>query len=266
MRSSCAGTSTDSNQFACQRMHLNTANETDVREEIAMPLLIALGYQRGSPNDILRELPLAYERIFLGRKKKSDPPIRGIPDYVLSVTGAGRWVLEVKAPNVDIVRHEIEQAISYARHPEVAASYAAILNGRRLVLFHTTQNSNDDPLLDITVVSPNDLARQLQGLLSPQAIRRDCSPPKVDLGLPIADGLRSSAEIKSGAIEHSDFTWVSDQDLPASYSSQLDEMCRKMRGFRADIIGGRVWRSSNSRIKAKLEWSAPHDSSNPRGP
>lgn len=240
-------------------MNLDTANETDVREEIAMPLLTALGYQWGTANDILRELPLKYDRIFLGRKKNSDPPIRGIPDYVLSVTGAGRWVLEIKAPNVDIRQDQIEQAISYARHPEVSASYAAILNGRRLVVYHITQRSEEDPLLDLSVESPDSVAQQLMATLSPHAIRRDCSPPKVDLGLPLAEGLRSSAEIKSGTIGYSDYQWVSNQQLPPEFASQQDEVRRRMLGFRTDITGGRVWRDSDHRIKATLEWSMPHE-------
>ena len=41
------------------------ANETDVREEIATPMLAALGYERGTVNNIAREATLAYERQFL---------------------------------------------------------------------------------------------------------------------------------------------------------------------------------------------------------
>ena len=37
-------------------MMLDDANETDVREEVVTPLLSALGYERGTRNDILREL------------------------------------------------------------------------------------------------------------------------------------------------------------------------------------------------------------------
>jgi hypothetical protein len=78
-------------------MVVDGANETDVREEVATPLLSALGCSRGTRNDILREYSMAYDRKFLGRKKNNDPPLRGRADYVLSVAGAGRWVLEIKA-------------------------------------------------------------------------------------------------------------------------------------------------------------------------
>jgi Type I restriction enzyme R protein N terminus (HSDR_N) len=67
---------------------------------------------------------------------------------VLSVTGAGRWVLEIKAPKEEITQDTIEQAIAYARHPEVSVTYAAILNGRRFVVMHDSQRSTDKPLID----------------------------------------------------------------------------------------------------------------------
>ena len=83
-------------------MNLDGANETDIREEIAAPLLALFGYKRGTENDILRELTLSYDRNFLGRKKNNDPPLRGRADYILSVIGAGRWALEIKAPSESI--------------------------------------------------------------------------------------------------------------------------------------------------------------------
>ena len=237
---------------------LDTANETDVREEIAMPILSLLGYQRGTANDILRESPLKYPREFLGRKKKTDPPLRGIPDYVLKVTGAGRWVLEVKAPNVEIGQNEIEQAITYARHPEVSATYAAVLNGRRIVIFHHSQRSEDDPVLDFNIESPAIAAQKLTGVLSPPAIRRVCNPPKVDVGIPLAEGLRSSAEIRGGNIGYSDYQWNSSHELPSEFAAQQEEVRRGMLGYRTDITGGKVWRGADDRIRATLEWSMPH--------
>jgi hypothetical protein len=233
------------------------ASEMDVREEIAAPLLSLLGYCRGTENDIQREVPLSYDRDFIGRKKKSDPPLRGKADYVLTVTGSGRWVLETKAPFEQITVDVIDQTISYARHPEVSGTYAVILNGLRLVVYHNTQRSTDKPLAELVVESPEALAAQLDGLLSPAAIRRDCSPPIVDLKTPLATGLRSTAEIRSGTIAYSDFTWWSNIQLPTGHV--MDDLCRRMRGWRSHIIGGKVWRDDHSRIKAKLQWTAPHD-------
>ena len=240
-------------------MNVNGANETDVREEVATPLLSALGYERGTENDILREFTISYDRNFLGRKKKDDRPLRGRADYILSVAGAGRWVLEIKAPSEERTQDTIDQAISYARHPEISGTYAAILNGKRFLVVHNSQSSNQIPMLDLNVSSPEELAAQVSNLLSPSAIRRDCSPPIVDLRRSLADGFRSSAEVTGGMISYSNFTFESSIDLPAKQKAELDEMSRRLCGYRSNIKGGRVWRDETSRIRAKLDWSAPHD-------
>jgi len=240
-------------------MDVEGANETDVREEVAAPLLTLLGYQRGTENDILREFSISYGRNFLGRKKNDDPPLRGRADYVLSVTGAGRWVLEIKSPSEDITQDEIDQAISYARHPEVSGTYAAVLNGRRLVVLHNTQRSCDEPIVDIEVTSPEELSKQLSGLLSSAAIRRDCRPPAVDLGLPLSDGYRSNSNVIGGSISYSDFWWECNFPLPDKERADVDEMCRRLSSFRSTITGGRIWRDNSSRIIAKLTWESPHE-------
>jgi predicted type IV restriction endonuclease len=134
-------------------MAMEAANETDVREEIAAPLLTLLGYERGTENDILREFTLQYDRVFLGRKKSSDPLLRGRADYILSVTGAGRWCFEIKSPTEEITPEVVDQAISYARHPRVSGCYAAVLNGRRLVVYHNSQTSDQEPFVDLEVTS-----------------------------------------------------------------------------------------------------------------
>lgn len=240
-------------------MRLEGANETDVRAEIAEPLLAALGYRRGTSNDISRELSLTYARQSLGRKKPSDPPLRGRADFLLSVLGAGRWVLETKAPHEPIDVNAVEQAITYARHPEVSAAYAAILNGVRLTVHHTSQTSTEKPRVDLTISDVASLAKQLAGLLSPAAVRRDCTPPIVDLGSPLAEGLRSRASIRGGEIRHGKANWSVNIPLPDVEVQRLNEMCRRLDGLRVAITGGTVYRDSGSRIRAKLQWAIPHD-------
>jgi hypothetical protein len=184
-----------------------TLNESDVREDVAMPLLRMLGYATGTANDIVREKTLGYANDFLGRKKKSDPMLRGRADYILTVIGAGSWTLEIKAADVEIDHDAIEQAITYARHPEVAGFYAAVLNGRRFVAYHNTQRSDEPPLIDLPVRELKELAMQLESTFSPSAIRRDCSPPRVDLEMPLATGFRSSARIAKASIVYGQFAW-----------------------------------------------------------
>lgn len=234
-----------------------TANEADVREEIAAPLLKALGYSRGSANDILRELSLSYDRNFLGRKKKSDPPIRGRADYVLSVAGVARWTFEIKAPSSPIDVDTIEQAISYARHPEVSGYYAAAFDGKHFVLYANNQKATDEPIIKIEFTSLEELVKNLEGSLSPEAIRRDCAPKIIDTGTPLASGYRSKANIKGGMSQFSHFSWNSNATLPPANEEQLEEACRRIRSMRTTIIGGEIRRDDYSRIRAKLEWAIP---------
>jgi len=235
------------------------ANEADVRDEIATPFLKALGYESGTENDILRERTLSYHKAFLGRKNENDPILRGRFDYVLAVTGAGRWVLELKAPTNDITQDDIDQSISYARHPEVAARYACVTNGKRLVVYHSDQPSTVTPTLDLVVSNPFKLAEDAACLLSPASIRRDCIPPIVDTGLPLAEGFRSSALIIGGSIEHHHFEWQCNVELPADAKASLNETCRVLVGRISAITGGKIWRDENSRIHTKLEWAMPHE-------
>jgi hypothetical protein len=234
-------------------------NESDVREDVAMPLLRSLGYATGTVNDIIREKTLTYEKDFLGRKKPTDAPLRGRADYILTVLGAGSWTLEIKAEGIDIDIDAIEQAITYARHPQVSGSYAAILNGKRLVVFHNTQRSTDAPLIDLLVTNPTELAKQLENTLSPIAIRHDCSPPIVDLDMSLATGFRSSAQIKKGSVIYEDFSWQSNVTLPPDAVSQLNEACRRMSGMTVSATGGRIARDKQSRIRARLDWAFPNE-------
>lgn len=236
-------------------------NETDVREEIAVPFLDSLGYRGGTVNEIVREMPLSYNRDFLGRKKKADPPLRGRADYVLRVLGVGRWVLEIKSPSEEITKDVVDQALSYARHPEISGFYAAILNGKHFVVYHNTQSSDEKPLLDIPVVTPQDLAQKLMGLLSPSAIRRDLRKPIIDLGDPLADGLRSECPIISGVISYSKFTSESNFPIPVPQKLFLDKHLEMMSSIIGTITGGEIWRDSDSAIRAKLKWAAPHQDS-----
>lgn len=49
--------------------NFDTMNETDVREIIVRPLLHRLGYEHGTVANIRTEVPLRYDRAFLGRKQ-----------------------------------------------------------------------------------------------------------------------------------------------------------------------------------------------------
>src|ERR1700678_197189 len=122
-------------------------NETDVREEIIAPLLRLLGYRTGTKNNIIRELSLKYPQQSMGRKKpEKDPPVRGKADYIVEVDSRIRWVIEAKDPNSTITDDEIEQAFTYAFHPEIRAIYFALCNGRELRVYTTNSVPGSAPM------------------------------------------------------------------------------------------------------------------------
>lgn len=181
-------------------------NETDVREEVIAPLLSRLGYKTGGDNNIIREQSLRYPKISLGRKNpKKDPELRGKADYILEVGRRLRWVIEAKAPEVAIDVDTIEQAWTYASHPEIRAIYFVLCNGRTFSVFHTVHGPDAPALLSLAYEGLDSKFQLLANLLSPEAVARDFPSLEIDVGVPIASGLRSLARITNGVIrlEHS---------------------------------------------------------------
>lgn len=176
-------------------------NEADVREEIIAPLLNYLDYQAGTLNNIIREQSLRYPRAFIGNKNTNrDPLLRGVADYICEANNSVRWVIEAKSPNVDITLEEIEQAYTYANHPEVRAVYFCITNGREIRIYQTNSGPNVEPLFSIPYENLNGSLQTIKNLVSPEALLRDHPRQVVDVGEPIGPGLRSIVRITNGHI------------------------------------------------------------------
>ncbi len=91
--------------------------EDSVREELIAPMLKALGYTAGLPNQITRSPSLVHPYVYIGTRKY---PINIIPDYVLRRDGEAFAVIDAKAPPEEIHKGKnVEQAYSYAIHKEV---------------------------------------------------------------------------------------------------------------------------------------------------
>jgi predicted type IV restriction endonuclease len=104
-------------------------NEADIREEIIAPFLRYLGYRSGTSANVIREQILKYPKVFLGRKdSKKDPELRGRADYICEVDKSIRWIIEAKPPQGAITSDDVEQAYTYANHPEIRAVYFCLIN------------------------------------------------------------------------------------------------------------------------------------------
>lgn len=218
-------------------------NETDVREVIVRPLLNRLGYEHGTENTIRTEQTFRYAKAFLGRKNAAkDPPLVGRADYILEVASVGRWVVEVKGPGEELSRDVVEQAHTYAAHPEVAGLFFMVTNGRSFRLYRTS--SLDAPLMAWDFTDADEVFLALANLVGPDAIRRKMDLLKPDAGKPLGRGLASEVKIIGGWIHYEDHT---------SNHPLLDRVMHDVNGLRLPITGGIVSRAADGRLHAKLE-------------
>lgn len=220
-------------------------NETDVREEVLAPLVRYLGYRSGTENDVIREQSLRYPRAFLGRKQPgNDPVLRGKADYILEARKTVRWVIEAKAPDVEIDIDSIEQAYTYANHPEIRAVYFVLSNGRKFAVYQTNQGPNHEPIFQFDYEQLDEFLPKITNLLSPDAIIRDHPGIAPDIGIPLGPGLRSVVRITNGLIKY---------DKNSLNNRILNEL-------QTGITEGAVERDENGRMIAFLKTHGPSQS------
>lgn len=215
-------------------------NETDVRETIVRPLLERLGYRHGTEANIRTEMTLRYDRAFLGRKNaKKDPPLVGRADYICELISFSKWVVEVKAPGEEIDRDAIEQAHTYAAHPEIAASHFIVTNGRQFHLYQTSRLS--DPVLRWNFEEQEEKFLLIFNIVGPEAMRKRALLGVSDPGKPLGQGVASRAAITGGEITYN-YNATKNPLLPLETLS----------GMQLAITGGSVMRIQDGRIKAHI--------------
>ncbi len=118
--------------------------EDAVREVIIVPMLSRLGYHPTGKQTVIRSKSLVQPFIYAGTRRH---PVTIIPDYTLNFNGKSVAILDAKSPSecIDLQAH-VQQAYSYAIHPEVRTQHFALCNGRRLAVY-SVQSAT--PLLDI---------------------------------------------------------------------------------------------------------------------
>ena len=108
--------------------------EDSVREDIITQLLKCLGYSStDSKNQIIRSPHLEHPFTQFGTKSAKN---KLIPDYLVRAGGVNAFIMEAKAPNVDILKGKsVEQAYSYAINRNVRTKRFALCNGRQISIF-----------------------------------------------------------------------------------------------------------------------------------
>jgi len=216
-------------------------NETDVRETIVRPLIESLGYKHGTEANIRTEQRLRYGKAFLGRKNPAkDPDLVGKADYICEVISFGRWIVEVKAAGKAISRDDIEQAHTYAAHPEVAATHFIVTNGREFRLFQTSLLEH--PLLTWEYHEAQANHLRLLNLLGPEAVRARARANLPDPGEPLGKGLASRLSVSGGMI-HLEEHFGDNPFVPSS----------SLNGLKLPVIGGYVHRTDDNRIFGRVE-------------
>jgi hypothetical protein len=224
----------------------DTMNETDVREIIVRPLLARLGYAHGTQANIRTEVPLRYERAFLGRKNpKKDPPLAGRADYVCDATSYGRWVVEVKAPAHVLTQDDAEQAHTYCAHPDIAAAYFLLTNGREFRLYATGQLA--EPVLAWSYEDIDQHLITLFNIVGYAAIRKLTEILRPDVNKPLGPGLPSRLRIVGGEVIYGEHR--SDHPL-----LQTDGLA----GMAGGITGVSVDRAPDGRLHATVRIRSPY--------
>ncbi len=117
--------------------------EDSVREELIVPIIKRLGYSLAGDNRVVRSRSLLHPYVAIGSQRRK---VSIVPDYLFLSEGMPFWVLDAKAPTEEILKStHVEQAYSYAIHPEVRAELFALCNGHRFALFSIRQY---EPILD----------------------------------------------------------------------------------------------------------------------
>ena len=222
---------------------IDTMNEDDVAGELVRPLCHALGYRQGDTKANLRsQIALQYNHAFLGhRNTKKDPPLRGRPDFVCEVVGFTRWVVEAKAPHIELTLEDSQQAHTYASHPEIGAEFYMLTNGRDFRLYRYGQP--DTPLLSWAKDETDDKLMAIRNILGPDAMTK-LVKRNFDLSKPLGQHIGSTAKIVSGEI------------LYERTHSQIP-LERTIDGMRGMVIGNHVTRADDGLIIAELDVKSP---------
>ncbi|MGV0026048.1 hypothetical protein [Phormidesmis priestleyi] len=139
--------------------------EDSVREELVTPLLHALGYKANGDFQIKRSKSLLHPFVMIGTKKHK---VNIVPDYLLRIKNKFAWVLDAKRPDQNILSGiNVEQAYSYAIHPEVRVDLYALCDGRQLTVFHTRQI---EPVFQADLQDIKNRWSEVEQLLSPYTV------------------------------------------------------------------------------------------------
>lgn len=140
--------------------------EDSVREVIILPILNRLGYAPSGSHRVVRSKSLVHPFIYAGTRQV---PVRMIPDYTLLLDEVPSLILDAKRPSEDILsRSNVQQAYSYAIHPEIKSQYFGLCNGKSLAVFSVDSNK---PILHLDFADFESKWEDIEKHLSPKHLK-----------------------------------------------------------------------------------------------
>ncbi len=137
--------------------------EDSVRETIISPMLSRLGYLPSGEIKVIRSKTLRHPFIRVGTRNH---PVTTIPDYTLLYGDKPIFILDAKSPSENILdSHHVQQAYSYAIHPEIKCNEFGLCNGRDLVIFDA---NIEEPLLQLSFEEFENRWGEIEKYLSPK--------------------------------------------------------------------------------------------------
>ena len=191
-----------------------------MREVIIVPILNRLGYTPSGPNRIIRSKSLTHPFIYGGTRKV---PIALIPDYTLVSEEATVLILDAKHPSEDILScTNVQQAYSYAIHPDIKCQHFALCNGKTLVVFSVDKN---DPLLQLPFSEFESKWDEIERHISPKHLKypmlRRFAP---DFGCALARlGIAEGSTVTLLAAQLNLFARLDDDMISATANTEFSE-------------------------------------------
>lgn len=183
--------------------------EDSVREILIVPLLDKLGYKPYGEYSVERTKALIHPYVLIGTKKQK---INIFPDYILKVKGKRVCVLDAKSPKENILSGKnIEQAYSYAIHPDVRTKLYALCNGIELTIFHINQIK---PIFHIKLEQINESWSELEEILAPY---------KIENYSPLPDSLFPDYGLLLHKLNVTEETEQFDYSVPVDHISRIDD-------------------------------------------
>lgn len=192
--------------------------EDSVREVIIAPILSRLGYHPTGIQTVVRSKSLVQPFIYVGTRRH---PVTIIPDYTLTYEGRAVLVLDAKSPSESVTSTaNVQQAYSYAIHPEIRVDHFALCNGRRLAVYSV---ETPKPLLDIPFEEFEVSWKEIEQHLAPkyllEPMLRKLAP---DFGLAISRlGFVAGTELIMVGTRLGLFARISEQLFSASVNAEL---------------------------------------------